>query len=119
MNWDEVNTNMQRDGYTIQEVLSHWKKLGKFRNDHPSVGAGRHLKISDAPYTFSRSWTQDDFTDKVVIALDLETEEKTIDVGDNFANGEILTEAYSDQEVKVEEGKVRLSTPFDIVLLSK
>src|SRR5690625_7387882 len=42
MNWDNPN----------QDVLTHWQKLGQFRNDHLSVGAGDHQKLADRPYTF-------------------------------------------------------------------
>lgn len=48
MNWDSIDT----------DVLSHWQKVGTFRNNHLSVGAGQHKVISSYDssngYTFSR-----------------------------------------------------------------
>ena len=35
MNWNKINSDK-----ATQEILSHWQKLGQFRNDHPSIGAG-------------------------------------------------------------------------------
>ena len=35
MNWDAVDNDLNK----------HWKKLGKFRNAHPAVGAGQQVKI--------------------------------------------------------------------------
>jgi len=35
MDWDQVN----------QEILTHWQKLGKFRNNHVAVGAGDHFSL--------------------------------------------------------------------------
>jgi len=45
-------------------LLKHWQKLGKFRQDHPAVGAGVHKQIDQANgYGFSRTFGED----KVVI----------------------------------------------------
>ena len=38
----------------IVELLEHWRKLGQFRARHPAIGAGRHQRLSTAPYAFSR-----------------------------------------------------------------
>ncbi len=48
-----------------KEVLAHWQKIGNFRKNHVAVGAGKHTKLSDAPYAFSRI-TEDD---KVVVVF--------------------------------------------------
>lgn len=50
MNWSGIH----------QGVLSHWQKIGQFRNNHIAVGAGTHKKIADSPYTFSRIYEKDD-----------------------------------------------------------
>ena len=36
-----------------QKNLVHYQKLGRFKAHHPAVGAGRHVKISQNPYTFT------------------------------------------------------------------
>ena len=46
MNWDSMD----------QKVLSHWQKVGQFRNKHLSVGAGEHQKLEGEAYTFSRTY---------------------------------------------------------------
>ncbi|WP_375748324.1 alpha-amylase [Vibrio sp. HN007] len=49
-----------------QTLLTHWKKLGKFRQAHPAIGAGKHAEIKqDGAYVFSR--TLDD--DKVIVVF--------------------------------------------------
>ncbi|MGB5262260.1 MAG: alpha-amylase family glycosyl hydrolase [Lutimonas sp.] len=112
MNWDEITNNPQ-----TKEVLIHWQKLGKFRADHPAIGAGKHEMISEKPYLFKRTYVQGNYSDKVVVGLDLNEGEKQILVAGIFDDGEELIDRYSDRSAKVIDGKISLDSPFDIVLL--
>ena len=115
MNWDEIKSNSK-----TKEVLAHYQKLGKFRSNHPAIGAGIHDEISDAPfYTFSRTFTKGDYTDQVIVGLDLPTGKKTINVKSVFNDGEELTDTYSDTKVTVKDGEVSIDSPFGIVLLER
>lgn len=114
MNWNDIKTNPE-----TQKVLLHWQKLGNFRKKHISIGAGIHQQISASPYVFSRTFTKDNFTDNVVIGLELTKGTKEISVGTIFKDGTKLTDAYSGGKVVVSNGKVILNTEFDIVLLEK
>jgi alpha-amylase len=117
MNWDQIQVNAEVNGFKVNDVLEHWKKLGQFRNNHPAIGAGKHTKISDAPYTFMREWSREGLSDVVVVALDVSAGKKTIEVGNAFANGVTVRDHYSGTEVKVKDGKVSLESPYDVVLL--
>ncbi len=114
MNWDEIANNEK-----TKEILNHWQKLGKFRNNHPSVGAGVHKMISEKPYVFERSYSKDNYKDVVIVGLDLAKGEKELLVGQLFADGTVLKDAYSNVETTVKDGKVKLNTLFTIVLLEK
>lgn len=114
MNWDSIANNAK-----TKEVLSHWRKLGKFREKHPSIGAGMHQMITQQPYVFYRSFSKDKYKDVVVVGLQLKKGEKTLIVPEVFEDGIELYDAYSNQDVKVENGKITLTSPFDIVLLEK
>ena len=114
MNWDEIASNEK-----TKEILSHWQKLGKFRNNHPSVGAGIHKMISEKPYVFERTFSKNVYADAVVVGLDLNKGEKEINVGNNFEEGAMLIDAYSGNEVIVKNGKAKINSPFSIVLLEK
>jgi alpha-amylase len=70
-------------------------KLGQFRKNHPSVGAGIHQQISTQPYTFFRTFSKEDYIDKVVVALDLKIGAKEISVGSIFCKRHIFKDAYS------------------------
>jgi alpha-amylase len=107
MNWEQF-----RHQDTVA-ILQHWKKLGKFRKNHPSVAFGTHRKIQDAPYVFSRVKADD----RVVIGLDLPKGEKSVIVSEVFKSGEMLRDAYSGTIAIVEQGKIRINSPYDIVLL--
>jgi alpha-amylase len=56
MPWRELKEQKLR-------LLAHWQKLGNFRKRHLAVGAGRHTRLSDNPYAFSRVKGED----KVVV----------------------------------------------------
>ena len=112
MNWDEIKT----DEHT-RSILTHWQKLGKFRKNHPSIGAGIHTMISETPYVFQRTFAKGDYTDQVIIGLDLNKGEKIVTVGNIFKDGALLNDAYSGMEVAVKNGAVSIDTPYTIVLL--
>ncbi len=114
MNWEAIRTNPD-----TQAILGHWQKLGVFRRDHPSIGAGKHQMISESPYVFERTYARDNFKDAVVIGLELAKGAKTISVGKRFKEGEMLRDAYSATTTKVKNGVVHLDTPFTIVLLER
>jgi alpha-amylase len=112
MNWDDIKTNPE-----TQKVLLHWQKLGIFRNNHPAIGAGIHKEISASPFVFSRTFTKDNFNDKVVVGLELPMGQKEISVGAIFKDGTKLKDAYSGKVTVVSNGKVSIDSEFDIVLL--
>jgi alpha-amylase len=115
MNWDDLASNAQRDGYRIADVRAHWSKLGLFRQAHPAVGAGVHEKLADAPYTFKRTLG----ADKVVVALDVPTGAPVaITVRGVFADGTKLRDFYSGASYVVKGGAVQTSGRATTVLLA-
>ena len=112
MNWEAIKSDPE-----TQSILNHWQKLGTFRRDHPSIGAGTHLMISESPYVFERTYTTETFKDAVVIGLELKKGAKTISVAKIFEEGATLKDAYSNTTTIVKNGSVDLDTPFTIVLL--
>ena len=110
MNWDDLEASNETKG-----VLEHWQKLGKFRANHPAVGAGKHAVISNEnnQLVFSRTYKKD----AVVVGLNFNDESKTIDVSSIFKNGTKVKDAYSNQEVEVRDGKVNLNSNFSYILL--
>lgn len=109
MNWNEIVSK--------KDVLEHWQKIGQFRANHPAIGAGKHKTISQQPYVFSRTYSKVDFKDVVVVGLDLPVGKKVIIVNEVFENGTILHDAYSNQNAEVIDGKVKVDSQFNIVLL--
>jgi alpha-amylase len=114
MNWEDIENNSE-----TQKVLAHWQKLGKFRANHPAIGAGRHNIVSKEPYLFSRTFVKDNYVDNVMVGLDLPVGEKTLDVSTKFNDGDEVHDAYSGNSTKVTNGKVIINSEFDIVLLEK
>jgi alpha-amylase len=115
MNWDEIEGDSTRSGHRVTAVLEHWQKLGRFRANHPAVGAGRHTMISQSPYIFKRVLEND----QVIVGLDMPVGEKTLDVSEVFEDNTELVDYYSGADGTVVNGKVEMDTPFGIVLLGK
>ncbi|WP_370390667.1 alpha-amylase family glycosyl hydrolase [uncultured Winogradskyella sp.] len=109
MNWEEQEAN--------EAILTHWQKLGQFRAKHPAVGAGVHKQISSSPFVFSRIYQKGNYKDAVVVVLNAKKGKKVIDVSGAFEEGSTVLDAYSQREATVNEGKVELTSDFDIVLL--
>ncbi len=114
MNWEKIQNDQK-----TQKVLAHWQKLGQFRKNHPSIGAGNHKMLAETPYVFSRTFSKNDFEDQVIIGVDLKQGPKTVDVSSVFKNEDELRDAYSNQKVKVSEGKITLDSPYTTILLEK
>ncbi len=112
MNWEDIDSLE-----TTKKILSHWRKLGQFRHDHPAIGAGKHKRLGKKPYVFSRTYNKGDIKDKVVVGLDLPKGKKSLWVKGFFGDGTKLYETYSATEVVVQNGKVILENDNDIALL--
>jgi len=114
MNWDDLKTNK-----ITYKLLYHFQQLGKFRKNHPAVGGGIHQQISVAPYVFSRTFSKGNYTDKVIIGLDLPQGKKEISADTIFENGTQVKDAYSGETAVVTDGKISLNTSYTILLIEK
>ncbi len=112
MNWGDIDSLP-----VTQKILSHWKKLGQFRNNHLAIGAGKHKRLGKKPYVFSRTYNKGEIKDKVVVGLDLPKGKKSLWVKGFFGDGTKLYDTYSETEVVVKKGKVILENDNDIALL--
>lgn len=112
MNWEDLDSLPQ-----TQKIHKHWQKLGQFRRNHPAIGAGKHKRLAKSPYVFSRTYTNGDYKDKVVVGLNLPKGKKSLWVKGFFGDGTKLYDTYSETEVMVTNGKVLLENDFDIALL--
>jgi alpha-amylase len=111
MNWGDL------DSLKTKEILTHWQKLGRFRNHHPAIGAGKHLRLGKKPYVFSRTYTDGEFKDKVVVGLDLPKGKKSLWVKGFFGDGTKLFDTYSQTQLEVKNGSVSLDNPYSVALL--
>ncbi|HEX7336309.1 MAG TPA: alpha-amylase family glycosyl hydrolase, partial [Gemmatimonadales bacterium] len=111
MNWGDLERRA--------DVLEHWRKLGRFRRDHPAVGAGVHRTLQAKPYIFSRTLESDGRVDRVLVAMDQAAGEKRIPVLETFPEGAELVDAYSGVTGTVRDGAISLTTRSGLVLLAE
>lgn len=114
MNWEDLE-----DGGRTAEILDHWRRLARFRRDHPAVGAGEHRSLQAEPYVFSRTLRVAGATDRVVVALDLDAGTKTVPLGGVFPEGAELEDAYSGETATVANDRVTLTTDHSLLLLAE
>ncbi len=112
MNWGDL----ERGGVTA-EILEHWRKLGRFRHDHPAVGAGVHRSLQAKPYIFSRT-LEGPGADRVLIAMDQPEGAKRIPVFGVFPPGTVLVDGNSGVAGRVENDSISLTTGSSLVLLA-
>ena len=102
MNWDSLDT----------DALSHWQKVGTFRDRHIAVGAGAHTKVeSSSGYAFTRSYEKDGVSDKVAACISAQPlTDVTIEVSGIFADETVLTNAYTGAKCVVQDGKATVNS---------
>ena len=89
MNWDNI------DG----KLLRHFQKLGRIRKSNPVIGAGKQITID------THTCLRYDDRDKLLICLKPENG-RNISVKGIFPDGKIVTELYTGQKTRVNEGFV-------------
>jgi alpha-amylase len=114
MNWQTLESDS-----ATSRILEHWRKLGRFRRDHPAVGAGAHRMLQARPYIFSRTLLTDEVDDRVLVAMDQPKGAKTISLFGVFPDGTPLVDAYSGDTGTVTKGAVSLTTDYGLVLLGQ
>ena len=110
MPWDRQKNN---------DLLAHWQKLGRFRHQHPSIGAGKHICISTSPYAFVRTYVKGNQFDRVLIGLDLPKTSFTLNLQGYFNDGELLFDRYNEVYYPVKNGSLEIKTETGIVLLER
>ncbi len=103
MNWDTIDN----------QVLTHWQKVGSFRNNHISVGAGSHTSLtSTSGAAFERYYDKNNIKDKVVCCIGANANtDVTINVNSaDFPDGTILRNTYDNTEKMVYHGKVTFNS---------
>jgi alpha-amylase len=114
MNWGDLER-----GSITAGVLNHWRKLGRFRQAHPAVGAGVHRTHQAKPYIFSRRLETGGRVDRVLVAMDQGEGPKTIPVFGVFPEGTELMDTYSGMSGTVRNDAVSLTTGSGLVLLGE
>ncbi|WP_051336213.1 starch-binding protein [Aquimarina latercula] len=110
MNWDSIDDAM----------LLHWRKLGKFRREHISIGGGSHQKLSDAPYIFKREYNRNGQNDKALVFQGQDNDfEGVLNVFGMWPDGTVLKDYFSDTTATVSGGTITFGTTFGIVLVGE
>ncbi|MGN1138513.1 MAG: starch-binding protein, partial [Ruminococcus sp.] len=102
MNWSSLDNN----------VLSHWQKVGQFRNNHVAVGAGQHTNLSaTSGAAFARSYSKNGVSDVVAACIGANKNTSvTITLNSTFPDGTVLKNTYDGTTAAVSGGKVTFNS---------
>lgn len=114
MNWRDRGSTGRAEA-----VLSHWRRLGRFRHAHPAIGAGVHRQLQASPYVFSRILDAGALRDRVVIGLDFPAGPRMVPVAPVWRDGTVLREAYLGTTVTVRDGMALLPSGEGPLLLEE
>ena len=123
----DYNTNSDQDtrsfmnwGSKNQSVLTHWQKMGKFRQEHPAIGAGTHQLVQASnPYIFTRSYQDSDLgiCDFIAAAIGTNTGSVTLDVTAIFEEGAQIRNAYTGDVATVTNGGLTFNVGSEALIL--
>jgi alpha-amylase len=97
-------------------ILDHWRRLGRFRNRHPAIGAGEHVELSRIPFVFARTLHEDGVSDRVVVAHSDVGPFTAVPAGGVFADGERVRDAYTGDVCSVNSDRLVCSAPRRLAL---
>lgn len=105
MNWDSID----------EKELKHWQKVGQFRNNHISVGAGAHQMLSaynaSTGYTFARTYDDGNVADNIVATIGApKNTDIDVEVGAIWSDGITVTNAYDGTKTTVKDGKATFNS---------
>lgn len=102
MNWDSID----------ESILQHWQKVGTFRNNHISVGAGANTALTaTSGVAFGRTYDKNGISDKIAGVIYASSNTNvTVDVSSLWADGQQLVNAYDQSSATVTGGKVTFNS---------
>ena len=102
MNWDSID----------ETVLSHWQKVGTFRNSHIAVGAGQNTTITTSSgHAFTRTYESGNIKDRVAFCIAAAANtEVTMDVSNVWKDGDRVVNYYDSSSAVVTDGKVTFNS---------
>lgn len=110
--WDHVIRGFMNWTSMDNGVLTHWQKVGTFRNNHVAVGAGSHTALSATGGTaFSRNYNKNGVNDTVVCVVGANNNTSiTITLNGAFKDGVTVMNTYTGDTAQVSGGKVTFNS---------
>lgn len=98
MNWDSLD----------ESLIAHWQKVGTFRNNHISIGAGANTALTASEgVAFGRTYSKNSVNDKAAGVVGAGANKAvTVNVSSLWDDGTVLVNAYDDSTAVVEGGSV-------------
>ncbi|MEL6918586.1 MAG: starch-binding protein, partial [Bacteroidota bacterium] len=101
-------------------TLLHYNKIGKFRREHVSVGAGVHSLVQNTPYAFKREYDKNGISDKTLVYSGNDGDfTGSVDLFGLWSNGTELTDYFSGNTAIVSNGFADFNSSFGLLLIGE
>jgi len=114
MNFSDLNNANSLASLTLE----HHRKLGRFRREHLSVGAGVHSLVNQSPYVFKREYNKNGLVDKTLVYTGNDGDfQNSLALYNLWPDGTMLKDYFSGNTAVVSNNRINFNTPFGLVLI--
>lgn len=114
MNFSDLNNASSLASLT----LTHHQKLGRFRREHVSVGAGTHTLVNETPYTFKREYAKNGVVDNTLVYTGNDGDfQNSLGLYNLWPDGTVLKDYFSGNTATVSNNTADFNSPFGLVLI--
>ena len=116
MNFGDLNNTNSLASLT----LLHYQKIGKFRREHVSVGAGVHTLVQNTPYAFKREYNEGGINDKTLVYTGNDGDfTNAVNLFNLWADGTVLTDYFSGNTATVVNNSADFNSGFGLLLIGE
>ncbi len=114
MNFSDLNNANSLASLT----LVHHQKLGRFRREHVSVGAGIHSLVSQSPYAFKREYNKNGLVDNTLVYTGNDGNfQNAVTTYNLWPDGTVLKDYFSGNTATVQNNSADFNSPFGLLLI--
>ena len=116
MNFQDLNNANSLASLT----LLHYQKIGRFRREHVSVGAGVHSLVQNTPYAFKREYNNGFINDKTLVYTGNDGDfSNSVSVFNLWEDGTLLTDYFSGNTATVTNNSADFNSSFGLLLIGE
>ncbi|MGB5819639.1 MAG: alpha-amylase family glycosyl hydrolase [Saonia sp.] len=116
-----MNFNALNDPNSLASLtLLHHQKIGRFRREHVSVGAGTHSLVQNTPYAFKREFNNGSISDKTLVYSGNDGDfANAVNLFNLWPDGTELRDYFSGNTATVTNNSADFNSSFGLLLIGE